>query len=334
MLTIYAALYGKAHVLDDIVLQQQIGASTVAVKYPAAWHSNDLGGFGSSEWTIWHDSFDGSIDCAQLFDTPPAPAPVSDFGIASPGSVASLCMPLDDGRFVVVAGSYVYIQHPEDESYPSRLYLSNSASGGVHHVAAIAKVGSTAKIMFATRGNAAVPNARVLTIDLGAAPSGTVDMLTLPSYGVVEDIDWPYGLNWCSGLFPNVMGAFEYCVYRNAERSSDGILDLDIGVATSPPFADGGQMKMSGVLLLVDEDTGDFTSVTSATIGGTLSGNTLAAQSLDYAPLFTTDQMVDAAPISADDFSFDSRSLGLQLSFVTPPVPAFWTNLRHAQEII
>ncbi|MDH1012317.1 hypothetical protein N5C80_26595 [Pseudomonas nicosulfuronedens] len=338
MLTLYAVAYGTSNSSDaNYVLRRQIGTDITQLNYPAAQTSANIGGFGNEEWTAWHRSSNTAIACTRLLEVdtdPPGQSDISFFGIDSNSNAASLCMPLDDGRFVIASGTYVYIQRPDDEEYTSRLFLSNSASGGAHNVVAIAKVGSTAKIMFSTRGNAGY-DARVLTVGLDAPPSGTVDMLTLPSYGSAVEDELSYGMNWYSGLIPSVLGAFEYCVFRNADRGSDGLLDLAIGCATSPPYTDGTESKMSGYLLLVDEDTGNFTRICSATVGGTMSGGSLMAQSLDYSPIFTTDDMIfGAAGLDPDDFSSEAKSCGLQFSFTVPPVSAFWTNLRGTQEII
>ena len=149
-------------------------------------------------------------------------------------------------------------------------------------------------------------------------------------------VDWPYvpvaPYNWYPGLIPHVMGAFDYCVFRNADRSSDGTNFLFVGVAIGAPFSDGGQMKMSGYQVARGSGEASFDTFTA---GGTLAGTVLTAQEFLSSPVCTSTDMVGAATsINPDDYYFDELVSTLLLSFETPPVPVFWANLRQAVETV
>jgi hypothetical protein len=161
-----------------------------------------------------------------------------------------------------------------------------------------------------------------------------LDATTLPQY--TGSVTWPISLgekyNWFTGLIPNVMGAFDYCIYRNADRSGDGTNSLGVGVATSAPFSEGGAMKM--LSFEVVRGSGSTANFESVTAGGTMTGSALTAQSYLAVTIATSADVIAAAPgIDPGDYFFDELIGSLLLSFETPTVPLFWTNLRAAVEV-
>ncbi len=342
MVTPIFAVYGAGDgVGHHVVLQRGAASTAVTEKAAASWISNTLGIFGSDSWFVIGDGVNTVLAATAMLDTdtdPPDQGGVNNFGTPG-GTGATLILPLEDGSFVMALGSYVYVQSPDDTSYASRLFVSNLNIGGVHNVVAMSLVGTTAKIMYATRGNAA-RTVRVLTVDLTSPPSGTVDMTSLPSYNSVIAGNAPWqddenaSYNWYTGLIPNVMGAFDYCVYRNADRTNDGVTKLTIGVAPSAPYSSGGEMVMAGYQIQLNKFGSDTTFLAS-TFGGTLASTSLTAQSQLFGPVSSMSEVIAESGVSDIDYYFDAYRCGLALSFAAPPgPPAFWTNLRQATEQI
>lgn len=338
MFVAYGAGDGVGH---HVLLLRGVSSPTVTKKFAASWLSGSYGGWGSEAWFPLGDSGSANQSATQLIDpdtAPPDQGGANDFGVGA-NAGGWVVAPLDDGRFLLALGSYVYLQSPDDTSYASRLFVSNLATLGTHTPVAIAVQGTTAKIMYATRGNA-TKSARVLSFDVGAPPSGTVDATTLPTYSstiagyVPWQLDESAENNWYTGLIPSVMGAFDYCVFRNADRSSDGYLEQTIGMAVSPPYASGDEMVVSGYQTQLDEFGGDI-AFNNATFGGTMSGANLIAQTVATSPITTMTEVVAASGVSEFDYYFDAYRCGLALSFAAPPGPqAFWENIRLAVEVV
>lgn len=324
-----------------VLLLRSVSSPIVTKKFAATWVSDSLGGFGSETWFPIGDNRNTSFTVTQLIDpdtAPPDQGGDNDFGISY--SVGGwIIMPLASGKFVVAVGTYVYIQSPDDTDYEGRVYITNLVTDGSHTPVAISLTGSTVRIMYATRGNA-TKSARVLSFDVGAPPSGTVDATTLPTYSstiagyVPWQLDESAKNNWYTGLIPSVMGAFDYCVFRNADRSSDGYLQQTIGMAVSPPYASGDEMVVSGYQTQLNEFGSDI-AFNNATFGGTMSGANLIAQTVATSPITTMTEVVAASGVSEFDYYFDAYRCGLALSFAAPPGPqAFWENIRLAVEVV
>lgn len=331
------AVYGIGQSVDGhVVLVRQPSAPAVEVKFPAALSPLQLGLHGRPDLFVFGDPVQVVPNATALLaaDTdPPDQGELLAFGVA-PDNGASLVMPLDDGRFVVAAGIFIYINAPEAEEGGQRIQVAGLSAGGAHNVVAISRAGSTIRVLYATRGNGA-KHAYLLSFDLGSPPfSAPVDLTAGPQY--TATVDWPYvqadKYNWYTGLLPHVMGAFDYCVFRNADRSSDGTSFLFVGVAIGAPFADGGQVKMSGYQVARGSGEASFDTFTA---GGTLAGTVLTAQDFVSSPICTSTDMVGAATsINPDDYYFDELVSTLLLSFETPPVRVFWTNMRQAVETV
>ena len=331
------AVYGMGQSVDgDVVLVRQPSAPAVEAKFPAALSPLQLGLHGRPDLFVFGDNV-AAVPMASVLlevDTdPPGQGDMLSFGV-EPDNGASLVMPLDDGRFVVASGIFVYINAADAEEGGSRVQVAGLSTGSAHNVVAISRAGSTIRVLYATRGNAA-KHAYLLSFDLGSPPYDTpVDLPAGPQY--TATVDWPYveadKYNWYTGLIPHVMGAFDYCVFRNADRSSDGTSFLFVGVAIGAPFADGGQVKMSGYQVARGSGEASFDTFTA---GGTLAGTVLTAQDFVSSPICTSTDMVGAATsINPDDYYFDELVSTLLLSFETPPVPVFWTNMRQAVETV
>jgi hypothetical protein len=340
MVTPLFSVYGAG---DDhhVLLMRGAASPDVSLRYAATWMSSSLPAFGSDQWYVGCEGFSADALATALLESDTVPADqggIVDFAVPSEAGT-SMVLPLDTGEFVVVAGSHVYIQRPDDTSYVSRLTLSNMGVGGNHHVVAVALVGGNVTIMYATRGNA-TRSARVLTISATDAPSGIVDLSAMPTYGSSIPGDAPWQLdpqasfNWYTGLIPHVMGAFDYCVYRNADRSADGLTSPMMGIAIGAPYNSGGERVMSGYQSQ-ENDAGSDVTFRLATFGGTMAGTNLAAQSQIFGDVTAMSAVIGASGLSPVEYYFDAYRCSINLSFVAPPgPPAFWTNLRLAVEVI
>jgi hypothetical protein len=333
------AMYGiGVDAPGHLVLIRSPGSPDVQRRYPAVLAPRLLSMIGRQDLFVMGDPQTADpigTYLAEVDTNPPDQGDILQFGVTWTNGPC-LVMPLEDGRFVIASGIFVYVSEPEAEEGGPRIQLAGLAVNGNHYPVAISRVGSAIRILYVTRGNTN-QHAYLLSFDLAAPPFGTViDLQQRPQYA--GSVTWPYveqdHYNWYTGLIPHVMGAFDYCVFRNADRSSDGTANLFVGVAIGAPFADGGQMMMSGYQVTKAQiGEASFDTFTS---GGTLTGTTLTSQTYTSAPVCTTTDMINASGVAAnpDDYFFDSTMSTLLLSFETPPVPVFWTNMRRAVEVV
>lgn len=335
--SVYFSLYGRGQTNDHhVVVRQLAGAGTPTIKYVAGQLAEYLAVPSSTDWTMGGDALQAYMSASALLDVdtvPPDQGDIYYFGIA-PQDGASLALPLADGRFVMCQVNRVYIVEPTTPE-PAPYFLVNGLSSPTNqYVVAIALQGSTVRVLYASRGNT-TQVARVLTFSLDAVPTGTVDLSGGPVY--TGAVPWPFtaedNYNWHTGLIPHVMGAFDYCLHRYADRSSDGTNPVEVDAIIGAPYLDGGEMKMSGFQVASLSLPPSVAAFNQFVHGSTMSGSTLTSQSQTSSQITLMGDTIAAAGLNEDDYYFAEFTATLALGFETPVTPLFWTNLRSAVEI-
>lgn len=334
-----AAVFQVYGIGDDhhVVMSRSSASPVVVTKYAESWVVETFASFGTAEWYVQNRGVQAELSGTRTLSVDTIPANQGeqhDFGLPSL-SGAILSLPLSDSEFLVAQSAFVYLTTPDDPGYSTRLTVNNTVN---YRPVAISIQGNTARVAYATRGNAA-RDLRVITVDVSAPLSGSVNLLAAPSYGssIAGSAPWQesedYLLNWYTGLFPFAMGAFEYCTFCSADRTADGQIKHMLGVAIGAPYVSGGETLLAGYQVDVFEGVARFQGVT---IGGVLSGSNLTAQSILEIPISDSSAVLSSAPgIDPVDYYVDPSYAGIGLSFEPPPgLPAFWTNLRLAVEVV
>lgn len=335
--SVYFSLYGRGQTNDHhVVVRRLAGAGAPTVKYVAGHLADIMAVPSSTDWVMGGDSTQAYMSASALLDVdtvPPDQGDIYDFGIA-PQDGAGLALPLADGRFVMCQSTRVYIVEPTTPAPAAYFSVFGLGSPVNQNVVAIALQGATVRVLYASRGNG-TQIARVLTFSLDAVPTGTVDLSSGPIY--TGSVPWPFdevdNYNWHTGLIPHVLGSFDYCLHRYADRSGDGQKALGVAVFLGAPFADGGQMKVSGYQAAWRSLPPTTAAFDQFTHGSSMTGNNLVSQSQTSSQLTVISDTVAAAGLSEDDYYFDFTFATLALGFEVPVVPLFWTNLRSAVEI-